>query len=284
MVQIVYDITLIFINKIENSVVSMTGCLPYIFLYTFVNHRTSFKLNNEIELDKIILEIKNYLKLKIISNVCASFLQKSKDLYSMIYIDNIDISKSLLFDLFKPFIEIYIDDYLYDNNNNDNIVNVLFTKNTIFCYLSKFLFRYEQYLFYKNYQTIKKDDILSIHQFLMGSGKSTVIIPYLVYNNYINGLKTMILIPDNLKIKEEMLINIDKVLMLFNVKSVLFKKNKGEKYDDFLKNNKIVLLTYSEIKHIFCFLVNKNLMSEFIVYIDEVDMFLDPCTCEYNLK
>ena len=25
-------------------------------------------------------------------------------------------------------------------------------------------------------------------------------------------------------------------------------------------------------------------MNDFILYIDEVDMFLDPCTCEYNIK
>ena len=206
-----------YIFNIEKSVSTKTGCKPIQFLSAYINNDHDKSPDKNI--NSVLYEIKYYLKLKIIYDTCVSFLGRSEE---FIEVNDINIFESMLLDLFKPFIEIFVDNYYEDSNNTIKIINNLFTKNTIFCYLSKFLFRYDQSLFYNNYQTKKNNDILSIHQFLMGSGKSTLIIPYLVYNNYINDIKTMVLIPDNLKIKNEMIVNIGKVLLLFNDKVIVF--------------------------------------------------------------
>ena len=114
----------------------------------------------------------------------------------------------------------------------------------MFCYLSGYLFKYEQYLFFTQYKLnkdannkISKEETLSVYQFLMGSGKSTVIIPYLVYTNYyINRKKTIVLIPDSAKIKNEMMININKIMLFFNNTCAVYSKDITD-YHDFLKNN-----------------------------------------------
>jgi hypothetical protein len=168
------------------------------------------------------------------SVVCVSFLNKSEE---FLLIEDINIYKSILLDLFKPFIEIFIDNF-NDNNKINNIVNEFFTKNYLFCYLSRYLFKFEQSLFCKKFidETNRyHEDILSLHQFLMGSGKSTVIIPYLVYINFITNRKTIVVVPDNKKIKNEMIININKIMLLFNKKCSVYNENKN--YDNFLRDN-----------------------------------------------
>ena len=117
----------------------------------------------------------------------------------------------------------------------------------------------------------------------MGSGKSTVIIPYLVYTNLINNIKTIVIIPDNQQIKNEMIDNISCITTLFKKKCFIYN---NEAYYSELLDSKIdlILLTYTEIKDIFLYLSKMSLLSNYTIYIDEVDMFLDPCTCEYNVK
>ena len=148
------------------------------------------------------------MELNIIYDVCLTFLSKSKELLNEDNLNNLDKYSKIWFDLFKPFFEIF-NEYNNKNNNNNNILynNILYNNNIIFCYLSGYLPRYEQSLFYKEfndkytyyynnnvkkYKGINDKETLSIHQFLMGSGKSTVIIPYLVYTNLIRDIKTII--------------------------------------------------------------------------------------------
>ena len=114
----------------------------------------------------------------------------------------------------------------------------------------------------------------------MGSGKSTVIIPYLVYTNLIRDIKTIIQIPDNPQIKNEMINNITSVTMLFDKKCYLYDEHDEILFDEI----DLMLLTYTEIKNIFLNTTNREFLQNYIIYIDEADMFLDPCTCEYNIK
>ena len=230
-------------SKIESIIISKTGYNVFQFLHTYINtNYTANEYKHGLKNNNLLVDISNlikyYVKLKIISNVCISFLNRSKE---FLLIEDINIYKSILLDLFKPFIEIFIDDYNHNNNYN-NIINKLFTKNYLFCYLSKYLFKYEQLLFCKKIEDNEannNNDILSLHQFLMGSGKSTVIIPYLVFINFMKNKKTIVLVPDNNKIKNEMTTNINKIMLLFNKqcnnKYIEYKEYK--KYDDLLKNN-----------------------------------------------
>ncbi len=60
---------------------------------------------------------------------------------------------------------------------------------------------------------------LNIYQFIMGGGKSTTIIPYYTYCNFLRNKTVLIMIPENDKIKSEMFYNINKIFGFF--KSIL---------------------------------------------------------------
>ena len=265
------------LNKLRYDIYYKTGYSITHYLYTFMSAKyyhdknTQLSDNYKTRFLMILRICKYYLKLNIIYDVCLNFLSKS--------IDNLN-NDQIWPDLFKPFIEIFNEYY----NKNITYKNILYNNNTIFCYLSGYLPRYEQSQFYEKFTKINKNDnILSLYQFLMGSGKSTIIIPYLVYNNIIKRIRTIILIPDNQQIKTEMIDNIFRITTLFDTKCFLYDKNIDY---NILINNKIniMLLTYTEIKDMFLKLTHKGSLQGFVVYIDEVDMFLDPCTCEYNIK
>ena len=126
----------------------------------------------------------------------------------------------------------------------------------------------------------------NIFQIPMGFGKSTIIIPYILYSDNIK-YKYTIFVTINNKLKLDILSNINNIvfkdIILHSVDSI------SEKFitSDIVNGDSIFIQTYEEIKYLMYKLPEfYNILSHknTLVIIDEVDSFLNASKCELLIQ
>ena len=162
---------------------------------------------------------------------------------------------------------------------NELVTSIKSKQNILFNYISGYCINQNQHYFI---DTVKKSKNLNIYQSIMGSGKSTVVIPYIILDNYQNNKKTIVLVPDGSKIKTEMFNNINRIISLFDI-TTNFNKIKNLSNISNNKINEIIhLFTFKKIKKYF--LQSYNLIKEHEMIVDEIDVFIDPIKSDYNIE
>lgn len=284
-------------------------CLQNISTYCKVDYECKIKENTNMNLlnnftDKIYFDddfikkiyddahlyCKQYIKFD--SNIKIDLPNLNYD-YLSSYTNNMLLPKK--YDL-KSVIELCLKNTIdiINNNTHDGLTNLkdialesLTDEFVNFCTVFGYFIRYDQFNVYKK---ILSESECNIHQLLMGRGKSSVIVPLLIYNK-IQTSNIIIVVPTHLVEQTYNTI----MQHIYNLNDVSIIKITNVKYTNnfvqkqFTDNDKKFILIISDyaLKLLKINLINNNCDIGFIknayMIFDEIDAIIYPLSSDVNL-
>jgi len=224
----------------------------------------------------------NILYYSLIYNVLNNFQQELKefnydDLYKSYKLNN--ICKLLLEHNYKII-----------EKNNEFILDKLENRKTkdqlIFEFFNGFFIRYDQLILCKNIlNNLIYEKNKNIYQLLMGSGKSSVIMPYVAtylynYINIDNKFKSIIQVMPKDLIKQSIKLFYKGINVYYQYDYIIIDYKNKLKNNIKLNDKKLYWIDDTSLK--MYILDNNNLQNNLVIY-DEIDTIMDPIKSELNI-